>query len=141
MFISHMIGGLCKGLGITQKLQCAYHPPAAGVALLAMRSTPERITKLSSHEIVFDRPMNIAGHMSTAPLPVTDDLLLCYCTKLTETLRYLNSQVLQALPAAATPPPHDLQTGDWVWVTLPPAQVEGPTPGHPHHLNSSRVKD
>nr|XP_014352636.1 PREDICTED: uncharacterized protein LOC106706345 [Latimeria chalumnae] len=150
-FTGQIIKKLCQALQIRQKLHCPYHPQASGLverqngilknkiakicaetgikwpdavplALMSMRSTTNRKTGLSPHEILMGRPMRLPTSPPVAAHQIdihfADEFVLTYCKALVKCIRTFHSQVQAALPKEPDEPCHSIHPGDWVHVKV-----------------------
>ncbi|XP_078533767.1 uncharacterized protein LOC144819955 [Lissotriton helveticus] len=144
-FNSEVVKMLCSALNIDQRLHCSYRPEASGIVeqingtlkprmakvcsstslkwpdalplvLMSMRSTPDRRTGLSPHEVLMGMAMRLPSIPTTALMNITDDVILDYCRGLSDVMRSVSLQVQAAEIPASSDLCHDLCPGDWVLV-------------------------
>ena len=148
-FTGEVTRAACKALGIKQAFHCVYHPASAGaverqngvlknklakittetglkwpealpLALMSMRSTVNRKTGLSPHEILMGRPMQLPvtapTNMNKLDITMMDENLLTFCKQLCRIARTIHTRVKEALPEPVEKPYHAFQPGDYVLI-------------------------
>ena len=152
-FVAESFKAAMKMLGIKQRFGCVYHPQSQGtverangilkaklakimadgklnwvqalpLALMAMRSSTNRMTFLTPHEMATGRPLPVPylrGPVEGPPLEKLERELQSYLRHLTQIHKEVFSQVKGATEQRQAEIPENLQTvvpGDWVYVKV-----------------------
>ena len=95
-------------------------PDALPLALMSMRSTPNRPTGLSPHEVLMGRPMSTPlvplPPLSQVELILANERALHYYQALCAQLKHLHPQVRLAQPQPPDGKCHSLEPGDYVYI-------------------------
>ncbi|KAJ1174401.1 hypothetical protein NDU88_006223 [Pleurodeles waltl] len=91
-------------------------PGTLPLVLMAKRTTPDRKTGLSPHELFMGQAMRLPVVPANTLVNITADMVLGCCKGLADVVRSFSQQVEATTLSPIYDPGHNLRAGDWVVV-------------------------